>query len=75
MYNISTLSKSMAEELPAGMACVALSPGVINTDMLRKSWGDNALAHIDPATWAKTAVPYILNLGPKDNGASLRCPA
>ena len=33
----SPVRRSVAEELPKGMAVVALNPGVINTDMLASS--------------------------------------
>ena len=39
---IEGLTKALAEELPPGMAAIPLSPGVIDTDMLRQAWGDGA---------------------------------
>jgi len=36
------LSKALADELPSGMACVPLSPGMVNTEMLRSSFGAGA---------------------------------
>ena len=36
------LSKAMAQELPRGMACIPLNPGVINTDMLQSCFGPAA---------------------------------
>ena len=36
------LSLALAEELPEGLAAVALNPGVIDTDMLRQTWGESA---------------------------------
>lgn len=65
------LSKALAQELPVGMAAVPLSPGIIDTDMLRSCFGGQASAYPAPETWAKTAVPWLLSLGPKDNGRSL----
>lgn len=70
-WAIEGLTKALAEELPAGMAAVPLSPGVIDTDMLRQAWGDEAAGQIKPEAWAKVAAPFILGLGPKDNGQSL----
>jgi hypothetical protein len=53
------------------MAAVPLSPGVIDTDMLRTCFADSASSYPKPEEWAKKAAPYILGLGPKDNGKSL----
>ena len=70
-WAIEGLTKALAEELPAGMAAVPLNPGVIDTDMLRLAWAEGAAGHPKAAEWAKTAAPFILNLGAKDNGRSL----
>lgn len=70
-WAIEGLSKSLAQELPKGMAAIPLNPGIINTDMLRTSFGSEA-AHFPTAeTWAETAVPWLLGLKPADNGRSL----
>lgn len=70
-WAIEGLSKSLAQELPKGMAAIPLNPGIINTDMLRTSFGVEA-AHFPTAeTWAETAVPWLLELKPADNGRSL----
>ena len=65
------LTKALAQELPKGMAAVPLSPGIIDTDMLRACFGGDAGQFPLPEEWARTAVPYLLTLGPKDNGNSL----
>lgn len=70
-WAIEGLTKSLAEELPAGMAAVPLNPGVIDTDMLRSCWGDGASAYAKPDAWAKIAAPFILKLDAADNGQSL----
>src|SRR5262245_13803131 len=70
-YAMEGLSKSLAQELPRGMACVPLNPGVIDTDMLRQAWSDGASAYPKATEWAKSAVPMLLKLGPSDNGKSL----
>ncbi len=69
-WAIEGLSKSLSQELPDSMISVALSPGVIDTDMLR-SCNVNARSYEKPESWAKRAAPYILNIKQKDNGASL----
>jgi len=65
------LSKALAQELPAGMAAIPLSPGIIDTDMLRSCFGGDAGMYPSPEEWARIAVPYLLALGPEDNGQSL----
>ena len=68
------LSKAMAQELPRGMACIPLNPGVINTDMLQSCFGSAAGSYPDAIQWARQAVPYILAISPRDNGQSLTVP-
>ena len=70
-WAIEGLTKALAAELPAGMAAVPLNPGVIDTDMLRSCWADGAAGHPKADAWAKTAAPFILKLGPKQNGQSV----
>ena len=70
-YAIEGLTKALAQELPAGMAAVPLNPGVIDTDMLRQCRSDGAAGYPKAAEWAKTAAPFILTLGAKDNGKSV----
>lgn len=70
-WAIEGLTRALAEELPAGMAAVPLNPGIINTDMLRICWGDEAGHYPDAADWAERAIPLLLQLGPKDNGQPL----
>ncbi|MGJ3241600.1 MAG: SDR family oxidoreductase [Opitutales bacterium] len=68
-WAIEGLTAALAQELPDGLAAVALNPGIIATDMLRSAFGSGAEAHPDPDTWAGRAVPRILELGPADNGS------
>ncbi len=70
-FAIEGMTRALADDLPAGLAAVALSPGVVDTDMLRTAWGDSAAAHPKADAWAKRAVPFLLALGPSDNGGSL----
>lgn len=70
-WAIEGLTKSVAKELPQGMAVVALNPGVINTDMLASCFGASASLYQSPQSWALKAATMILNLTPADNGASL----
>ena len=70
-WAIEGLTKALAQELPDGMAAIPLSPGIIDTDMLRSTFGAEAGNYPDARKWARTAVPWLLGLGVKDNGASL----
>lgn len=70
-YAIEGLTLALAAELPSGMCAVPLNPGIINTDMLQSCFGEMAGTYPSPEEWAKTAVPFLLSLGPKDNGKSL----
>jgi len=74
-WAVEGLTRAFAQELPRGMAAVALNPGIINTDMLQTCFGGSASGYLSPAAWASSAVPFLLNLGPRDNGQSLTAPA
>ena len=73
-WAIEGLTQSLAQELPSGMAAVPLNPGIIDTDMLRSAFGGSASSYPSPGEWAKAAVPFLLKLGPSDNGKSLTAP-
>jgi hypothetical protein len=60
--------------LPSGMAAVPLNPGIINTEMLQSAFGDSANHYPTAQEWAGIAVPFLLNLGAKDNGQQLTVP-
>jgi NAD(P)-dependent dehydrogenase (short-subunit alcohol dehydrogenase family) len=70
-WAIEGLSQALAQELPRCMAAVALNPGVIDTDMLRSCFGGGAAGYPTPEEWARRAVPFLLRLTPRDNGAAL----
>jgi NAD(P)-dependent dehydrogenase (short-subunit alcohol dehydrogenase family) len=70
-WAIEGLTKALAAELPSGMAAIPLNPGVVDTDMLRTCFSDGASSYPKADEWAKKAAPYILGLGPSDNGKSL----
>jgi NAD(P)-dependent dehydrogenase (short-subunit alcohol dehydrogenase family) len=73
-WAIEGLTQALAQELPPGMAAVPLNPGIINTDMLRSCFGSLASSYPTPEEWAKIAVPFLLKLGPSDNGRPLTIP-
>lgn len=70
-FAIEGLTHALAQELPRGMAAVPLNPGIIDTDMLRVAWGNGAASYPKAEQWATRAAPFLLALGPKDNGRSL----
>ena len=47
-WAIEGLSRSVAKELPSGLAIVALNPGVINTDMLTSFFGNSSTLYQTP---------------------------
>lgn len=73
-WAIEGLTGSLAQELPAGMAAVAVSPGMVNTDMLRQCWGESAADHEAPEVWSRRAAGFLLGLGPEDSGRSVAVP-
>ena len=73
-WAIEGLTQSLAQELPASMAAPVLNPGSINTDMLRACFRGSAANYPSAAEWAKIAVPFILQLGPRDNGKQMTVP-
>jgi NAD(P)-dependent dehydrogenase (short-subunit alcohol dehydrogenase family) len=70
-FAIEGLTRALAQELPAGMAAVPLNPGIIDTDMLRSTFGESASSYPSAKDWATRAAPYLLQLGPRDNGKPL----
>lgn len=73
-WAIEGLSRGLGDDLPSGMASVALNPGVIHTEMLQRTFGDSAANYPKPEQWATAAVPFILGFGPADNGTSVTVP-
>ncbi len=73
-WAIEGLTRALAQELPRGLAAIPLNPGIIDTDMLRSSFGGDARSYPSPQEWSEKAVPFLLSLGPKDNGKPLTAP-
>lgn len=42
--------------------------GIINTEMLESAFGSDASQYLSPQTWARIAIPFLLQLTPDDNG-------
>lgn len=73
-WAVEGLTRALAQDLPPGLAAVPLNPGIIDTDMLRRSFGSSADGFPSPARWAERAVPFLEKLGPGDNGRPLTAP-
>jgi len=73
-WAIEGMTKALAEDLPVGIAAIALNPGIIHTDLLKSCFGAQAENFASPASWAATAVPYLLSLNASHNGQSLNAP-
>jgi NAD(P)-dependent dehydrogenase (short-subunit alcohol dehydrogenase family) len=73
-FAIEGLSQAISQETGGRIAVVSLNPGIIDTDMLRSCWNDEAGAYPGPEQWAKRAVPFLMKLGGKDNGRALTAP-
>ncbi|KAL2939488.1 NADPH-dependent pterin aldehyde reductase [Bienertia sinuspersici] len=70
-WAVEGLTRAVAKELSSGVAIVALSPGVVHTEMLESCFGSTANVYPKPDQWAPRAADMILNLKAADNGASL----
>jgi NAD(P)-dependent dehydrogenase (short-subunit alcohol dehydrogenase family) len=70
-WAIEGLTQSLAQELPDGIATVALNPGIIHTDMLNICFREEAQYYTPIDKWVKQAVPFLLKLSAKNNGQSL----
>ena len=59
-WAVEGLTRAVAKELSSGVAIVALSPGVIHTEMLESCFGSTANAYPKPNQWYAFYPPYIL---------------
>ncbi|MGC6458010.1 MAG: SDR family oxidoreductase [Akkermansiaceae bacterium] len=73
-WAIEGLTQALSQELPQGLGAIALNPGIIATDMLRKSFGPDAESFPSPETFAVTAAPFLTSLTPAQNGQALTAP-
>jgi NAD(P)-dependent dehydrogenase (short-subunit alcohol dehydrogenase family) len=73
-WAIEGLTRALAQELPGGLAAIPLNPGIINTEMLRSCFGGSAAGFPTAAQWATAAAPFLLSLGPAQNGKPLTAP-
>ncbi|MTF38712.1 SDR family oxidoreductase [Cyanobacterium aponinum] len=70
-WAIEGLTQALAQELPSGIATIALNPGIIHTQMLDICFGDEAQYYTPINQWVEKAVPFLLKLSTKNNGQSL----
>jgi NAD(P)-dependent dehydrogenase (short-subunit alcohol dehydrogenase family) len=70
-WAIEGLTRSLAQELPTTMGAIALNPGIIHTEMLEICFGESAASYTPIARWVDRAVPFLLDLSPRNNGAAL----
>ena len=73
-WAIEGLTRSLAQELPRGMAAIPLNPGIIHTDMLDICFGEEAANYTPIKAWVQKAVPFLLKLKPSDNGVPMTVP-
>jgi NAD(P)-dependent dehydrogenase (short-subunit alcohol dehydrogenase family) len=73
-WAIEGMTRALAQELPKGMAAIPLSPGIIDTDMLRNCFGNEAGNYPTAEVWVETAVSFLLGLKASDNGKPLTVP-
>jgi NAD(P)-dependent dehydrogenase (short-subunit alcohol dehydrogenase family) len=73
-WAVEGLTQALAQELPPGLAAVAVNPGIIHTRMLESCFGASAASYQAPASWARRAAPFLLRLGRAHNGQSLDVP-
>jgi NAD(P)-dependent dehydrogenase (short-subunit alcohol dehydrogenase family) len=73
-WAIEGLTQSFAHDLPKGLAAVALNPGIIDTDMLRSTFGSGAGHYPSPEKWSRNAAPFLIGLTSRHNGQSLTVP-
>lgn len=69
-WGVEGLTRSLAQELPDGLGAVAFNPGVIHTDMLRSTFGEQANSYPVPEVWARDAVTRLEALTAADNGTT-----
>ncbi len=73
-YAIEGLSMATAQDTGGKVAVIPMNPGIIDTDMLRGTFGGSAGGFPDADEWASRAVPFFIKLAPKDNGRPLTVP-
>ena len=70
-WAVEGLTRSLAQEVPDGVAAIPLNPGIIHTELLESCFGTSATQFPSPSQWAEDAVPFLLELNASDNGQVL----
>lgn len=73
-WGVEGLTQALSQELPSGLAALALNPGIIDTEMLQSTFGPSSSDFPSPAAWAEKAVPFLEKLTSRDNGKALTAP-
>ncbi|MEB3358021.1 MAG: SDR family oxidoreductase [Synechococcales bacterium] len=73
-WAIEGLTRSLAQELPQGMAAIPLNPGIIHTEMLQTCFGEAAASYSSTEAWQANAIPFLLSLEARHNGQPLTVP-
>ncbi len=73
-WAVEGMTRSLAQELPSGMAAIPLSPGIVHTEMLEICYGDDAANFTALKDWTVKAIPFLLGLKPEQNGQPLTVP-
>ncbi|MEM1451334.1 MAG: SDR family NAD(P)-dependent oxidoreductase [Planctomycetota bacterium] len=73
-FAVEGLASALSQDLPSGIAALAVGPGVVETDMLRQVRGTGVGSNESPEEWSVRAAPFFLGLSASDNGASLSVP-
>lgn len=74
-WAIEGFTKALSQELPPGLAAVTLWPGSIRTEMALFVHPQKAVNFPDPQEWGQFAIPFLLQIGARDNGKPLSIPA
>ena len=71
-FAVEGLIGALSQDLPSGVSAVALSPGVVHTEMLERAFGAREASQaVEPNKWALEAAQFLLALEPSCNGQSL----
>lgn len=72
-WALEGMIRSLSRELPLGVAAVLVDPGNVDTDMLRQALGPELARRYPSAEeWAGRAAPFFEQLGPEQNGRTLK---
>jgi NAD(P)-dependent dehydrogenase (short-subunit alcohol dehydrogenase family) len=74
-WAIEGMTSVLAQELAGTkLAAIPLNPGIIDTDMLKTSFGASSGRYMGPEEWSYTAAPFLLELSHEHNGQPLTVP-